>query len=52
MEKVLQKNVEVGHIGNLERLKQPKINLKAMTFHSGEQNELEDITKNIKPKIV
>jgi hypothetical protein len=47
----LQKNVEIGHTSNLEQLKQPKINLKAMTFDSGDQNELQDITKNIKPKL-
>jgi hypothetical protein len=42
----------IGHIGNLKWLKQPKIDIKEVaTFHSGERNELEDIIKNIKPKI-
>jgi hypothetical protein len=53
MEQVLQANVKVGHIGNLERLKQPNIDPKeATTSHSEEQHELEDITKNIKPKTI
>jgi len=53
MEQVLQASVKVGHISNLKRLKQWKIDSKeATTFHSGEQNELENITKNIKPKTI
>ncbi len=45
----MQESVEVGYIGSSERLEQPKINLEeATTFHNGEQNELEDVTKNIK----
>jgi len=43
----------VGHVSNLKWLKQPKIDIKEVaTFHSGEHNELEDITKNSKPKTV
>jgi hypothetical protein len=52
MEHVLQKNAKVGHISNLEWLQHPKINLKAMTFHNEEQNELEDVTKNTKSETV
>ncbi len=49
MEHVLQESAKVGHIGSSKWLEQPKINLKVVTnFHSGEQNELEDVTKNIK----
>jgi hypothetical protein len=49
MEQVLQESAEVGYVGSSMRLEQPKINLEeAATFHSGEQNELEDVTKNIK----
>jgi hypothetical protein len=49
----LQESVKVGHASNLEHLKQPKIGIEeAMTFHSGEQNELEDIIEYTKPKIV
>jgi hypothetical protein len=34
-------------------LEQPKNNIEeTMTFHTGEKNELEDITENIEPKIV
>ncbi len=49
----MQESVEVGHLNNSEWLEQPKNDLKeSMTFHNGEQNELEDVTKNIKSKIV
>jgi hypothetical protein len=52
MEQVLQKHFEVGHESNLKQLEQSKIDPKeAMTFHNGEQNKLEDITKNIEPEI-
>ncbi len=48
----MQESVEVWHVGNLEWLKAPKNNIKeTMTFHNGEQN-IEDATKNIVPKIV
>jgi hypothetical protein len=37
----------VGHVSNTEQLNQPNNNLKeVVTFHSGEQNDLEDVTKN------
>ncbi len=53
MEQVWQKNVEVRHESNLEQLEQSKIDPKeAMTFHNGEQNKLEDTTKNIEPKTI
>ncbi len=53
MKQVLQKSVEIGHASNLKRLEQPKNNLEeVVTFQNGEQNKLEDITKNIKLKIV
>jgi hypothetical protein len=53
MEQVLQKNVEVGHACKKEQLEQQKINVEeAVTFHCGEQNELEDVTENTKPKII
>jgi hypothetical protein len=49
----LQESVKVGHAGNSEHLEQPKIDIKkAMTFHNGEQNELEDTIQYTKPKIV
>jgi len=51
MEQVLQKNVKIGHVSNSKWLEQPKIDPKEVaTFHSGEKNELEDVTKNNKPK--
>jgi hypothetical protein len=37
IEHVLQESVEVGHINNLERVEQPKIDLEEVaTFHNGE----------------
>jgi hypothetical protein len=37
----------------LKQLKKTKINIKEVeTFYNGEQNKLEDVTKNTKPKIV
>lgn len=49
----MQASVKVGHISNLKQLKQRKIDSKeAKTFHIGEQNELENITKNIEPKTI
>lgn len=52
MKQVLQKNAEVRHtINSLERLELLKINMEeAMTFHNGEQNELEYVIKNIEPR--
>ncbi len=48
MEQFMQESAEVGHIGNLEQLEQPKIDPKeVVTFHSGEQNKLEDVIENI-----
>ncbi len=42
----------MGHVGSLEKLELPKINIEeATTFHNGEQNKLEDITKNTKLEI-
>ncbi len=53
MEQILQKIVELRHKGNLEQLEQSRIDPKeAMTFHIGEQNKLEDVTKNTQSKIV
>jgi hypothetical protein len=47
-EQFLQKNAKIGHVNNLEQLEQPNIDLEeAETFHSGEQNKLEDITESI-----
>ncbi len=44
----MQKNVKVGHANNSEQLEKPKIDpKKVVTFHNGEQNELEDVIKNI-----
>jgi hypothetical protein len=52
MEKVLLKNVEIGHITNPKWLEQPKIDPKeVMTFHIGKLNKLGDV-KNTKLKIV
>ncbi len=43
----------MGHMSNMERLGQLKNDVdEVVTFHSGEQNELEDFTKNIKPETV
>jgi polyhydroxyalkanoate synthesis regulator phasin len=48
----LQESAKVRHARHLEWLEQPKINLEeAKTFHNGEQNKLENIIKNIEPKI-
>jgi hypothetical protein len=53
MKHVLEKNVEVSHVSNPKRLKQPTINLEeVVTFHRGEENKLEDVTINIKQKII
>jgi hypothetical protein len=53
MAQVLQKTAKVGHVNHTKQLKQPKNNPKeVMTFHSGEQNELEGITKNIELKTI
>ncbi len=53
MEQNLQENAEVSHVNKLERLEQPKNNPKdVMTFHNGEQNELNDVIKNTKSKTV
>jgi hypothetical protein len=53
MEQFMQESAEVGHIGNLEQLEQPKIDPKeVVTFHSGEQNKLDKVIKNIQPKII
>jgi hypothetical protein len=52
MERVLQESVEVGHIGNMEQLEEPKIEPKEVaTFHNGEQNELEDVIKILNWKL-
>jgi hypothetical protein len=49
----LQKSVEVGHMSNLDWLKQPKNDPKeVVTFHNGEQNKLEDVIGNSESKIV
>ncbi len=52
MEQVVQKNVKGRQIINsLEQLEMLKINMEeATTFHNVEQNELEDVIKNIEPK--
>jgi hypothetical protein len=53
MDQVLQESVEIGHVSNPKWLEQPENDPEeSMTFHSGEQNELEDVTKNTKSKIV
>ncbi len=53
MEKVLQESAKVGHVSNTKQLEQSKNNPQdVVTFHSGEQNELKDITKNTKLKTI
>jgi hypothetical protein len=40
-------------VNNLERLEQPKNDLEeVVTFHNGEQKQLEDIIENIEPETV
>jgi len=52
MKQVLQKNAKIGHVSKLEWL-QPKNDLEeVVTFQSGEQNKLENVTKNIELEIV
>lgn len=53
MEQVLHESAEVGHMSNLERLEQPKNDPKEIvTFHNGEENELENVTKTTKLKTI
>jgi len=43
----------VGHVNNTKQLEQSKNDPHdVVTFHSGEKNELEDVTKNTKPKTI
>jgi hypothetical protein len=49
----LQESAKVRHTSNPKQLEQPKIDLEeVMTFHNGEENELEDVTKNTKLKTI
>jgi hypothetical protein len=51
MEHVLQKNVEIRYACSLENLELPKIDMEeVVTFHNGEQNDLEGIIKSTKLK--
>jgi hypothetical protein len=51
IEQVLQESTKVGHVSNLEWLKQPKIDPKeTKTFQSEEQIELDEVIKDIEPK--
>jgi hypothetical protein len=53
IEHVLHENVEIGCVNNQEWVEQPKIDLEeATTFHCGEWNKVEDVTKNIELKII
>jgi hypothetical protein len=53
MEQVLQKTIKIRHVSNLKWLEHPKIDLEEVaTFHSEEQDKLEDFIKNIEPKTI
>ncbi len=52
MEQVFQESAKIRHISSPKQLELPKINVKdVVTFHNGEQNEKEDVTKNTELKI-